>query len=297
MAKTAAYLDVKAIGIEMFHKHGNTINRPRGSGDFVFIHFLTPAEVVTGEETVVVRPDTCIIYSPPHRQYYRNVSNSSFGNNWMHFTGPDCLEFLTSLGQPLNTPFRPGETGAIATELRYINDEKIRQEPYWRIGLDLAVRRFFLKLARSMQPVGARRATAKSVDTFEQMQKLRARIRESCYENWTVDGMAKAVHLSKSRFTVIYRKMFRTSPLADLLHMRMELAKYYLGMMQMRVEDVAESCGFSSVYYFHRQFKKMNGITPGVFQKTYSGEDIRSPFHDALVEGRRLHEKAATGIE
>lgn len=282
MAQTKQQLNVHAIGIEMFHKRGNTINRPRGSGDFVFIHFLTPAEIFLAGTAQTAKPDTCIVYAPPYHQYYRNVANSSFGNNWMHFTGDGCLDFLKSLDIPLNTPFSPGETGFIATELRYINDEKIRQEPYWKIGLDLAVRRFFLKLVRSMRPVNKRRSTDKYLETHERMQKLRRRIQESCYEDWTVEGMAAEVHLSKSRFSVLYRKMFRASPLADLLTMRMDLAKYYLGMMHMSVEDVAESCGFSGVYYFIRQFKKKNGITPGAFRKTYAGADIQSHFHKSL---------------
>lgn len=292
MARSESYFDARAIGIEMFHKHGNTINRPQGSGDFVFIHFLTPAEVIVGETVHPVKPDACILYAPPAHQYYRNVPNASFGNNWMHFTGPGCLAFLKSLDIPLNRPFRPGETGFIATELRYINDEKIRQEPYWRVGLDLSIRRLFLKLARTLQPITRRRTTMKYMETFEQMQRLRSRIRESCYEAWTVEGMAAAMHLSKSRFSVLYRKMFRASPLADLLKMRMDLAKYYLGMMQMSVEEVAESCGFASVYYFHRQFKKFHGVTPGVFQKTYSGESLHSPFHRSLEQWYGANDRA-----
>jgi len=284
MRQAGAGFDAHAIGIEMFHKRGIAINRPQGSGDFVFIHFLTPVELLIGKTAQTARPDTCIVYAPPHPQSYRSVPNSSFGNNWMHFTGKGCLEFLKELDIPLNRPFSPGETGFVATELRYINDEKIRREPYWRVGLDLAIRRFFLKLVRSMRPVNKRRSTDKYLETNESMRKLRQRVVESCYEDWTVERMAAEMHLSKSRFSVLYRKMFRESPLADLLSMRMELAKYYLGMMHMSVEDVAESCGFSGVYYFIRQFKKKTGTTPGAFQKTYAGADIQSPFHK-VVDG------------
>lgn len=292
MKRDEEYFDVHAVGIEMFHKNGNTIDRPHGSGDFVFIHFLTPVEIFLDGERLVEEPDTCIVYAPPKRQHYRNLPGGSFGNNWMHFSGRTCLRFLQSLDMPLNQPFRPADTGCIVSSLRAINDEKIRREPYWEIGMDMAIRRFFLRLARSVKQTGKKRTTAKYLETYEQMQRLRARINESCYEAWTVDRMAGEVHLSKSRFSVLYRKMFRTSPLADLLGMRMELAKYYLGMMRMPVEDVAESCGFASVYYFHRLFKKLNNITPGMFQRTYSGEDIQSQFHLSLRERRGKAAKA-----
>ena len=282
MPRAGSRFDVNAIGIEMFHKRGITINRPQGSGDFVFVHFLTPAELFLGKTAQTVKPDACIVYAPPYHQHYRSVPNSSFGNNWMHFSGKGCLDFLRELDIPLNCPFSPGETGFVSTELRYINDEKIRQEPCWRVGLDLAIRRFFLKIVRSMKQGGRRRATDKYLETYEAMRTLRQRILGTCYEDWTVEGMAAEMHLSKSRFSVLYRKMFRASPLADLLSMRMELAKYYLGMMHMSVEDVAESCGFSGVYYFIRQFKRKTGITPGAFRKTYTGADIQSQFHKSV---------------
>lgn len=284
MAKLSNF-SAHSIGIEMFHRQGLTINRPRGSGNFVFIHFLTPGVVYQGKRALKEAADTCIIYAPPMAQHYGNVAGTSFGNNWMHFNGPDCQAFLESLELPLNKPFRPTSTAFIVAGLRNINNEKVRREVFWEVGLDVCIRNFFVELARNYIQRG-RPMPPRMLELREQMKNLRSRMVESCYEVWTVERMATAVHLSKSRFSVLYRRLFRISPLADLLHMRMELAKYYLGMMQMPIDDVAESCGFSSIYYFCRVFKKMNGITPGRFQKTYSGEDILTPSstHPVIME-------------
>ena len=274
------HLFARTIGIEMFHKQGLEINRPHGSGDFVFIHFLTPVELVIDKLLIRENTDACIVYAPPKAQYYRNLPNRSFGNNWMHFTGRACMSFLKFLDIPLNEPFHPVATGFIAAELRRINDEKVRKDAYWQVGVDVCIRRFFLELARNIKQGDAKAvAPARQMEIREEMLKLRALMLESCYESWSVDKMAAAIHLSPSRFSVLYKRIFRISPVADLLHMRIDLAKYYLGMMQMSVEDVAESCGFASVYYFHRQFKKIVGKTPRVFQRTYSGGDLHPPHH------------------
>ncbi len=251
-------------------------------GSFVFIHFLTPVEILLGNRAVREESGCCIVYAPPHPQHYRSAGNASFGNNWMHFSGSAARPLLKTLGIPLNVPFTPVATAFISSALRRINDEKVRRDRYWQVGLDNNLRLFFLELARSVQPSEQEDAAARGTGVREEMFKLRAVLQENCYENWSLDRMADEVHLSRSRFSVLYRQLFRISPVADLLHMRIELAKYYLGMMQMRnVEDIAESCGFSSAYYFHRQFKKIVGMTPRAFQRGYEGGDLHPPHHGA----------------
>ena len=279
MGKRDFWLLAKSIGIEMFHKQGLVINRPRGSGDFVFIHFLTPVELLLGSSVIRQEADSCIVYAPPYPQHYRSAGAAAFGNNWMHFTGTATRPLLKTLGIPLNMPFTPLATAFIPSGLRRINDEKVRRERHWQIGLDNNLRSFFLMLGRNL-PLPEEHEEKEEPKLREEMLKLHAALQENCYEDWPLERMAEEVHLSRSRFSVLYRQLFRISPVADLLHMRIDLAKYYLGMMQMmNVEDIAQSCGFSSVYYFHRQFKKISGMTPREFQRNYKGDDLHPPHH------------------
>lgn len=277
MAGRAALLTLHALGIEMYHQHGVEINRPKGSGDFVFIHFLTPAEIVLGNRTVREEAGSCIVYAPPKPQRYRGLPGRPFGNNWFHFGGRTPEAYLKSLALPLNRPFRPASMSFVTPALRRINSEKTRRDPHWPIAIDLHLRQFFLELARNCVAGTAAKTSPRLAETKEQLRRLRSKLLETCSDTWTVEDMAARVHLSRSRFSVVYRRVFGLSPLADLLRMRMELAKYYLGMMHMTLEEVAESCGFASVHYFHRQFKRITGITPGAFQRSHSGDDLLPP--------------------
>ena len=68
--------------------------------------------------------------------------------------------------------------------------------------------------------------------------------------------------LSASRFASLYKKEFRTSPTEDLIRTRIDQAKKMLSATKVSVKKVSVACGFESVHYFHRAFKKRNKITP-----------------------------------
>ncbi len=173
------YLYPRAIGVDMFHKQGVTINRPSGSGDFVFVHFLTRVEFIVDKELILGEPDCCILYAPPKAQFYRSLPNTALGNNWMHFTGRNCLAQLKSLDLPLNRPFRPVATAFVASDLRAINDEKVRKEPYWEQGVDNCIRRFLIHLARNVRPGIASAGRARSDELREQLLNLRDHLQEA----------------------------------------------------------------------------------------------------------------------
>lgn len=287
MASHDSRLFARNIGVELFHKQGLEINRPRGSGYYVFIHFHTPVEFTIDKEPIREKGGCCIVYAPPKPQFYHSVTNANFGNDWMHFTGSGVMPLLRSLNIPVNRPFRPVGTGFIAGGLRRINDEKVRRDPYWEIGMDTGIRSFLLELARNITAGQKNQNKKRAGEMRKELLKLRALLQENCYESWSLERMAEKVHLSSSRFSVLYRQTFRTSPVSDLLHMRIELAKYYLGMMQMEVNDVAESCGFANIYYFHRQFKKIVGMTPRTFQRTYQEVDPNPTTASPAAHGDR----------
>jgi hypothetical protein len=58
----------------------------------------------------------------------------------------------------------------------------------------------------------------------------------------------------------IYKEIFGVSPIDDLLKYRIECAELLLQYGGYSVSEIAEQVGFSSLYYFSRQFKKLQAI-------------------------------------
>lgn len=262
-----ADLRVKSIGIEMRHRDGIYINRPHGSGDCVFIHFLTPVNILVQGVMQYGRPGSCIIYVPPEPQWYEHEGPGEFANNWFHFDGKMAMHILMALDLPLNTLFIPRHNMFILPLLRQMNQEMLRKEEHWAEATALHLQNFLINLSRETRAAHSIGATARMAELGELMHQLRAVIQDEYAKDWDVTAMAKRVHLSPSRLSVLYRKFYGISPMADLTQIRLSWAKYLLSMTGMSVTEVADSCGFQSVYYFCRLFKKHVGHTPGTHQR------------------------------
>lgn len=69
----------------------------------------------------------------------------------------------------------------------------------------------------------------------------------------------------------MFQECFHTTPKQYVLETRMKKAKQLLGENRKNVTQIAEECGFSSVYHFCRAFKTYSGITPSQYRRYHGG--------------------------
>ncbi len=98
-------------------------------------------------------------------------------------------------------------------------------------------------------------------------ESLSAAIRRAPGRNWTLDGMAGEIHLSRAQFTRRFRAIFGTSPTRFVIRTRLEHARQLLAETEMTLEQIARALGYTDVYFFARQFKQFTGQTPGAIRK------------------------------
>ena len=103
-------------------------------------------------------------------------------------------------------------------------------------------------------------------DHAQRLRELRSEVHENFSKHWTIGNMAEMMGLSASRFASLYKQVFNTSPTEDLIKTRIDQSKKMLSATKVSVKKVSAACGFESVHYFHRAFKKRMNITPKHFQ-------------------------------
>lgn len=81
-------------------------------------------------------------------------------------------------------------------------------------------------------------------------------------ENLTLQGVADIVHLSKSYFSILFKKQTGRNFIDYLIELRIREAKRILAQKDSKIYDVADSSGFNDVKYFSKVFKKLTGLTP-----------------------------------
>ena len=100
---------------------------------------------------------------------------------------------------------------------------------------------------------------------------------EDCLEGGLlrVEGLAKLVSLSESRFCRIFREIFGVTPHAYVLQRRTERAKILMLTTTESLSQIALACGLSDQAHLCRCFRKTVGMTPGAWRRIYAG-DVRS---------------------
>lgn len=86
-----------------------------------------------------------------------------------------------------------------------------------------------------------------------------------------VDELAETVHLSPSRFSVVFRQRTGVTPVDYHIRLRMQVACHWLDATMLPVKEIAERCGYEDAYYFSRAFKRVIGLSPLAYRRSSKG--------------------------
>lgn len=298
-------ISINSFGIGTHHPPGFMRNR-KGCGDFLFLHFLTPYRIHVEERVHFREAGECIIFSPTAHQMYGSDGMAAFGNDWMHFSGAGVPAFLEYLEIPVNAVLRPASTAFVPKLLKAISQEIADHRANWEFGAELHAKTLLFELSRSINDVEFKRLAPRNEELHEKLNRLRLEMQARCTERWGIDRMVRQVHMSRSKFITLYRRLFSVSPINDLIGMRLNLAKQYLAATEMTVTEIAEMCGFGDVYYFCRQFRKKIGVPAGSFRKNGLEPNANEPDPDlvklwkkgkSLKHRQRQYEKAESAAQ
>ena len=74
--------------------------------------------------------------------------------------------------------------------------------------------------------------------------------------------IAAELDVSEVYFRRLFREEFHTTPKQYILDLRIRKARQLLAEGHLPVNEIAEACGFSSVYHFSRAFRQAAGLSP-----------------------------------
>lgn len=86
-------------------------------------------------------------------------------------------------------------------------------------------------------------------------------------EPWTVESLAREVHLSRAALARRFAELVGEPPLTYLAGWRMQLAAQRLKYSTDTVETIAHEVGYTSEYAFNRAFARRRGQPPGRFRR------------------------------
>ena len=141
---------------------------------------------------------------------------------------------------------------------RQMNDKQICYE--------LAVQRniccIFEYISRNYVDLPKTEATRIQINSQIRLQKMMTYIYENYAEPLTLEDIAKAADISRSEAGRCFHIYMGCSPIEALIQYRLQVAYRLLSDRTQTLQQISYACGFNSVNYFSRQFKKKFGYAP-----------------------------------
>jgi AraC-like DNA-binding protein len=87
------------------------------------------------------------------------------------------------------------------------------------------------------------------------------------YNKVSLEDIARYVGMSRTYFSIFFKTHYNEGFSDYLTRLRVEKATVLLLNTDKQLPSIAAECGFKTVQYFTRAFKKVKGITPGVLRR------------------------------
>ncbi|MCI8824860.1 MAG: helix-turn-helix transcriptional regulator [Lachnospiraceae bacterium] len=258
--------ELHRIGYHFIHCAGVDINRPRGTGDYLFLYLKSNVMILTEEGEIQTVEPSFILYEKGFSQRYYDYQGP-FINDWMHFDRQDAAEFFQKLDIPVNKLMIIQNSNDISSMMQDLRIEFKQRGKYHKEILDSKIKVMFYKFSDIYHE------EIKFSDKLNRYRRDFNEVRNRIY-NFTPDNMisgvneiAASLNLSTSYFQHIYKQLFGVSVMNDIIKSRIEYACYLLSSNSDSISEIAFRCGYENKEHFTRQFKDITGYTPRQYRE------------------------------
>ena len=203
----------------------------------------------------VLKPGQIWIYPPKVPQKYTIYRQDCTVYRFLHFTGGDVENLLSSLRIELSTPITVrGDT--FAKVFDDIQNSIMDDSALSALRAEYHTLHLLSLLARHG-------ASYKS----NMMMRVTDDMEHSFAAPYDAKRYADMFKVSISRFNHLFKQYMDVSPYAYFVRLRMENACGLLEDTDLKIQEVAEKCGYEDPLYFTQVFKKNVGLTPSAYRR------------------------------
>lgn len=247
--------------------HGRV--RPKGAPETIVIICTAGSGrvIVEGRPHPVGAGDAVLIAAGrPH--VYLADQDDPWSIWWMHVTGSDVAELLPpdsgSPVLPLHDVY--AATGLITQVVEKLDVDDTTASLYEASG---AAWQLLAHLAADRLRGGS--------GSGDRVRAATAFLRENLARPVSVPELAAMANLSPSHFASLFAQTTGLGVIEYLTRLRSAKARELLLTTRMSIQDIARAVGYADPYYFSRQFRRINGVSPRAFRAEHREQEIRHP--------------------
>lgn len=241
------------------------INRPNGSGDYLFVLFESDVDILINGIYERHSPGACVFFAPGQPQCYTAIG--CLANDYIHFTAKNDLIHLFNLRT--SHVYYPANTKVFSDIIKDITVENLVKPPMWSTYIDSLITRLLIEFGRG-DPLSRDYLLFKiEPQVYNVISDIRLQMLNHPNMQWDIEMLCKNSFMSRSQFFKLYKELYKSTPTNELINARINLAKTLLTDSTLSITSISQLSGYSNVYHFIRQFKKIVGITPSVYKNNF----------------------------
>ncbi len=228
--------------------------------------------IVTHEKSYPLSPGV-LCFIGAHKHHYTMPENPDNYVRSKVFVSTKDLQKILSLF-PFETTSLFSENGIIFSEIPRENSDfvkslfsEINAEKEKPLYFNATLLSNYAKLLIEIHKYSKNTVASPSYFITRAIEYINANLTEEM----DVDSICKKIHISKYHFCREFKKATGFTVMDYILKTRIVIAKNLLEQTKKSVSNISESCGFSSVSYFCRVFKKETEYSPLQYRKIKAG--------------------------
>ena len=198
--------------------------------------------------------------------YSHNTSNDLWQLEWVHFNGSGMSSLYAKYQERGGEPvFRAHDSNALSECLHTLYASAASQD-YLR---DMKICEGLMHLLTILMEEGWNPEKRKTPGHHQSLLMVREYLDSHYNEQITLNDLASRFYQNKYSLTRLFRVQYGMTIGAYLEHTRISHAKELLRFSDLSVEQIGARIGIRDPNYFSRLFKKVEGISPGEYRKSW----------------------------
>jgi len=227
--------------------------------DYLLMYFKTPF-LYKDPDTLKTSEAYHYILYPPFTSAEHGSYKVGFINDWIFFDGELAKKIINQFKLPLCTPFRTDNHSIIEPYINNIETELRFKYDCYKEQISSLVTEMLINVGRQYEF-----SKKNTHPAFMAINNARIYMLNHVEEEISIQELAERSNYSISRFCVLYKEFFSSTPTEDLNRARIEKAITLLKYNKTTITETAELCGFSTIHYFSRRFKEITGVAPSCY--------------------------------
>jgi AraC-like DNA-binding protein/mannose-6-phosphate isomerase-like protein (cupin superfamily) len=163
--------------------------------------------------------------------------------------------------------FKGEAAKAIEELLCELHDVYIKQDGFFETQVKANIIKLLTLIAREYKKISTDDRDALFEKYRAAIQSALDYINENFAEKIYLDEVCKIALMSPSSFSYVFKQITGNTFTEYLMYLRIMHAREMLIKSNKSQVEICNECGFNDAVYFHRVFKKITGLSPGMYRK------------------------------